>query len=188
MLDRMRLFVAAWLPPDLAASLAGPPPGPGPERRARTGLAWVAADRLHVTLHFVGEGDAGEVATGFAGLDPEAHVGTVARVGSVTEAFGPSVLVVEVGGLDRLAAAVRTALAGVGATDTTGPGLPPFRGHVTVARAPRGGDVRAWAGRDVGGAGTGWAVDEVALVASEQVAGERRYRVVSALALPPAAG
>lgn len=152
--------MAVWPPASVVAALADVPVGDG--RRT-------AAERLHVTLRFlgdVGEEDRTDVVRALAPA-VAAVPAAVARLGPVTATFGRAVLHVPVAGLDPLAAAVAAAVeeAGVGGDHR------PFVGHLTVARSRgrgrRGTDLRAAAGAEVPVAAQApWPVREVTLVAS----------------------
>jgi 2'-5' RNA ligase len=122
----VRLFVAIALPDsvtDLVATL------PRPDR---PGLRWTTPAQWHVTLRFLGEAPPEDVIRAVDGaLDGLGRQrGLVAAVGPATTWFsGRRVLQVPVGGLDRLAAAIRPV------TDAWGPrDEPPFAGHLTLAR------------------------------------------------------
>ena len=144
-----RLFVAAW--PDAAtierlAALT---------RHDTTGVRWVPDQNLHITLRFLGEVDLGVTSDLLA----------AAALPSATATLGPEVVqlggrqvVVPVDGVDRLAAAVRSATAAIGEHDPRR-----FRGHVTVARTKRGVS-STLIGTPFGGV---FAITEVALVASD---------------------
>ena len=144
-----RLFVAAW--PD-AATIERLAALPRPEA---TGVRWVPDQNLHITLRFLGEVDLGATSEFLA----------AAALPSATATLGPEVVqlggrqvVVPVEGVDRLAAAVRSATATIGAHDPRR-----FRGHVTIARIKRGVPATL-IGTPVGGV---FAITELALVASD---------------------
>lgn len=126
--ERVRLFVAVWPPPEVAPALQDlPRPGGGPPIR------WTAPPLWHVTLAFLGDRDRADVPQISAALEAAAADidPPTLRVGPASEVLSHRVLVVPIAGLDHLAAAVRTGL---------GPWLgseagPPFRGHLTLARA-----------------------------------------------------
>lgn len=157
-----RLFVAVWPPSAVVEALAAVPVGDG--RRT-------PAERLHVTLRFLGQvGEAGQARV-LDALAPAvaAAPSAVGRLAAATATFGRHVLHVPVAGLDELAAAVMGSASDVGAAGG-GPDARPFVGHLTVARS-RGrssaGDLRAVAGAPVPEAARApWAVGEVTLVAS----------------------
>ncbi len=144
-----RLFVAAW--PDAATieRLAALP------RPDTTGVRWVPDQNLHITLRFLGDVD----------LEATRDLLAAAALPGATAALGPEVVqldgrqvVVPVDGVDRLAAAVRSATAAIGEHDPRR-----FRGHVTIARTKRGAS-STLIGVSVAG---GLAITEVALVASD---------------------
>lgn len=209
----MRLFVAIWPPPPVVAALSElEHPDAGTVR-------WTAPSRWHVTLLFLGrpaspQPDDQVPPAGRSGADAavdeaidrlgriplEAHAGTVARLGTVTATFGPSVLVVPVLGLDALAAAVRTAYSpGPGSsagtdraetdragTDRAGTDPVGFNGHLTLGRSRRRrDDLRPLTGTAVGrAAAMEWAVGEVALVASTSRDGKGVYETLSTVSVP----
>jgi 2'-5' RNA ligase len=189
----VRLFVAIWPPPPVVAALSELDcPDVGTVR-------WTAPSRWHITLAFLGNA-AGD---GTAPEDPAAgddatrdeavarlgripvgtHAGTVARLGTVIESFGRSVLYVPALGLDALAQSVRTTYFSAVATATDSAA---FNGHLTVGRARRRrDDVRPLAGLPVGPAGgMEWPVDELALVASVSEGGKGRYQTVATRSVP----
>ncbi len=103
-----RLFVALWPPDDVIKTLAGMP------RPATAGVRWVAVNRLHVTLRFLGEAE---------------EASTVA-LGPTVRRLGRGVAMIPVDGVDDLAAAVVMATGHLGWP----PPDRPFMGHLTVAR------------------------------------------------------
>lgn len=144
-----RLFVAVWPPAEVVDALCELP------RPAEPGVRWVAPEAWHVTLTFLGEADGGDVA---AALDGARLPAAEAVLGPQVSRLGRSVLVVPVGGLDELAAAVAAATEGLGSFSDPRP----FVGHLTLARLR---------GRPACGvAGTAFrstfVVEQVALVAS----------------------
>lgn len=168
-----RLFVAAWPPPAAAAVLSRLPALDEP------GVRRVPAGSWHVTVRFLGEADAGTVIERLGGAELPA---AVARLGPRVVALGGRQLVVPVAGVDRLAAAVRTATAGLGEPDRHR-----FTGHLTVAHR-RPGVASRLAGVPVAGAAVGggagesmveFEVVEVALVASELRQQGARYETVA---------
>jgi 2'-5' RNA ligase len=129
----MRLFVAVWPDDDTRRRLGGLELELGRTR----GLRFVGPARWHVTLRFLGEvvearveplGRAlRECAAGFPGP-------LECRLGPGTGWFtGVRVLQLPAAGLDRLAAAVRTATLPL-VPDLADP-EPPFNGHLTLARS-----------------------------------------------------
>lgn len=145
-----RVFVAVWPPPSVTAALAALP------RPDVEGVRWVPADKLHVTLRFLGDVDHEEAATR---LEQASLPATTAALGPAVTMLGRHVVVVPVAGLDPLAAAVTTATGDLGQQERRR-----FSGHVTLARCRRDG-----AGREVCGAPveTAFEVEEVAVVTSE---------------------
>lgn len=146
-----RLFVAAWPPAPFAGDLAAwteEAVSDAADVRA------VPADHLHVTLRFLGDADADEVAARLATADlraAEVHLGpTVIRLGGRQ-------LVAPVSGADRMATAVRVATAGLGEPDRRD-----YVGHLTLARVRRGA-TSSLEGRTVTGS---FRLDDIRLVAS----------------------
>ena len=101
----MRLFIAAR-PSQAAVAVID-----RLERLEAPGVRWLPADQWHVTLRFLGETDPDAAVTAMGGL---VAAPVEAVVGPSTRLLGGTVLVVPVAGLDRLAAAVVAATAGVG--------------------------------------------------------------------------
>ncbi len=150
----------------------------GIDLSAVPGLRIVPPDRWHVTLRYLGAVDGRLVPAlvGALGSAVRAEGGPVTgTVGPATAWFpGGRILQVPVHGLDRIADAVRAAtrvpVPGVGT------GEPPFRGHLTVARAGPGRlgsrDRLAAAGIPVV---TSFPVDAVHLVGTRRGADGPRY-------------
>jgi 2'-5' RNA ligase len=161
----LRLFVAVWPPATVAARLAELP------RPSRPGLRWTVAAQWHVTLRFLGSvTDVDEAAQALAGADLPGPLAAV--TGPLVSLLGRGVLCLPVSGLDRLAAAVSTATRGIGEAVTDRP----FRGHLTLARAKPGIDLRPLAGNSLVAT---WPVRQVTLVASETRPDGARYQVVA---------
>lgn len=162
----VRLFVAIVPPREAVDLLARLPRAEVPRVR------WTTEEQWHVTLRFLGECSADEVVAALRTVAwppaPEAVLRTDLR------SFGRELLYVPVEGVDPLAAAVVSATRGVGAAP---PGRP-FTGHLTVARARRGGDVRSLARPAALPEEARWRVDEVVLMASELRQAGARYSVV----------
>jgi 2'-5' RNA ligase len=152
----MRLFVAAWPPPDVREAVRSIP------RPERAGIRWTPADDWHITLRFLGEvPDPDPVVAALRAELPGrgARPATLADVTSVLS----SALVVRVDGLRSLATLVRLATSRLGDP----PRPDPFEGHITIARGGRRGIDAELVGQAVKvGAGTTWSVSEVALVSS----------------------
>jgi 2'-5' RNA ligase len=164
----MRLFVAVWPPEEVVGTLARL------ERPDRRGVRWTTPDQWHVTLRFLGSmEDADEGKRALARTVPLAGPGQpVAVAGPAVARLGPSILSLPVAGLEDVAASVIAATAGIGEP----PPERPFRGHITLARAKRGVDVRVLAGQSFSAS---WPVTELTLVASETRPNGARYRVVA---------
>lgn len=121
-----RLFIAVWPDEDVAERLRCLP------RKDRPGIKWVPPENWHVTLRFLGDADPNDVAERLDGLDLRQRT-TVARYGPGVDVLAQRVIVVPVGGVDRLAAAVGRATTSLGSE-------PPRRqvsDHLTVARLKR---------------------------------------------------
>jgi 2'-5' RNA ligase len=132
---RVRRFLAVWPPAPVVEALAP--------------LARVPAEKLHVTLRFLGDAPFDVDACRAVRL-PAA----TARLAATTATFGRRVLQVPVSGLDELAVAVDPQPER------------PFSGHLTLARSRRE-DLRPRAGVAVPAeAQVPWPVTEVTLVAS----------------------
>ncbi len=147
--DVTRLFVAAW--PD-AATLEQLRALPWPDE---PGVRRIPDHNLHVTLRFLGEVDP---ATASELLAAAALPVATAGVGPEVERLDGRQIVVPVGGVDHLAAAIRSATASIGDEATRR-----FRGHLTIARTKRG-EASALVGATIIAS---FAVGEVALVASD---------------------
>ncbi len=119
-----RLFVAVWLPAEVASGLANM------TRPQVAGVRWTRQERLHVTLRFIAEADTAAVV---AALDPIRSPRCEVAVGPPVLRLGRSVLAVSADGLEPLAATVWDHLSGLGLA----PPDHPFLGHVTVARHRR---------------------------------------------------
>jgi 2'-5' RNA ligase len=164
--ERARLFVAVWPPPrvlDAVAALARP---------EDPAVRYTTRDQWHVTLRFLGSCDLDEATAAFSAISARA---TVAELGPAVARLGRSVLVVPVGGLDAIAAAVIDATAAVGQP----PEPRPFAGHLTIARLRRPPRTRI-AGEPIADR---FPVDEVHLVRSDLHPEGARYRTVATVAL-----
>ncbi len=161
-----RLFVAVWPADAVLDALESL------HRPEATGVRWTTREQWHVTLHFLGTCDP----------DEAWHALTTLRVDVATAWLGPrarhlsaTVLVLPVGGLDGLAAAVTAALAGVGAA----PDDRAFHGHLTLARSRRG---TAAMPKDIA-LSASWPVTSVALVASASHPNGARYSTLGEVLL-----
>lgn len=143
-----RLFVAAFPDDATCVALRALRLAPGPDTRL------VAESNWHVTLRFLGEVDAADVAQRLREVELPA---CVAHLGPATVRLGARQIVVPVRGVEALAEVVGD-LTGVGHRDDR-----PFFGHLTLARTrPGAGDELV--GISVSGA---FDVGEIALVASD---------------------
>jgi 2'-5' RNA ligase len=164
-----RVFVAVWLPPELVEQLVEL------ERPAVRGVRWTTADQWHVTLRFLGGvDDVTEVDSALAAAPLLTLGRTVAIAGPATDVVGTRIVSVPVAGLERLAAAVQRATAGMGRAESPRP----FHGHVTLARLRQPDGRLAWslAGAPVAAA---WPVTDVTLVRSQLHSEGARYETVA---------
>lgn len=171
----MRLFAAVW--PD-AATLEALARIPRPQF---SDMRWTTPEQWHVTLHFFGEaGEPVELSAALAGVAGRFSPFS-ASVGPAVRPLGRSLLIVDVAGLDGLAAAVRAATSELAPAGAAEPGAGnthrdrPFVGHLTLARGRGRADVRRRAGDPVSAR---WDVDEITLVASELRSSGAVYRYV----------
>ncbi len=166
----MRLFVAIWPPAEVRDRLRAL------ARPAVPGLRWTTPDQWHVTIAFLGEVPDGgqEMAAGaLAGAVEQLPSRPEAVVGPATTALGPGILCVPVVGLDEVARVVRAWPIG----QYVRGGEPPFRGHLTLARARRGRRVPgSLCGIPVDGR---WPVREVCLVSSQLDPHGARYETLA---------
>ncbi len=192
----MRIFVA--VDPDAAVRSAAARAARAVARRldggGREPIRWVAPERLHVTLRFLGEvteADVGAVrAVLRAPFETSAFTVRVSGPGCFPPSGAPRVVWLGVGeGGDGMAAArseLDRRLASVGFAPETRP----FRAHITLGRMKR------WPARSrrdvdrallaVGPEGAGWLVDRLTLYESRRLQYGARYRVLEStpLALP----
>jgi 2'-5' RNA ligase len=160
------LFVAVRPPPEVVDEIAALP------RPERHGIRWTRPEQWHVTLRFLGDVDGSEAVAGALGEGLAGAGAVPVSLGPASARLGRAVLVVPATGLDELAARV---------LDATRPVVPAaddafdFRGHLTLARCPRG--VPGWTvGAPVS---SGWTANEVELVASELGGGPAHHEVVA---------
>jgi 2'-5' RNA ligase len=160
-----RLFVGLWPPDDVLEALDALP------RLPLAGARWTTRRQWHVTLRFLGSAD---VRVAAAALDNLVAAPCVAELGPRPRRLGRGVLMLPVGGVDDLAAAVVQATAHVGSP----PDRRPFRGHLTLAESRRGraptleSELHA-----------AWPVTEVALVESQLHPAGARYETVHTVTL-----
>jgi 2'-5' RNA ligase len=137
-------------------------------------VRWTVAAQWHITLRFLGwVADEERARQALLRVD---HDALTAVVGPRLTVLGRGVLCVPVAGLDDLAAVVQAVTRGIGrpAPDR------PFRGHLTLARAKPGVDLRALSDTPFVAQ---WAVREVTLVASDTRPDGARYEVIDRCAL-----
>ena len=164
----MRLFVAVWPSDEVVDTIAALP------RPAVAGIRWTTPAQWHVTLRFlgqVGEDDVPRLEAAIA-LVVARHAPVIATLGPAVERFGRGILQVPVAGLGALADDTVRATADIGEP----PDPRPFAGHLTLARARRGGDVRPLTGAAITGS---WTVDELTLVRSTTARDGAIYDVIA---------
>ena len=176
----VRCFVAVWPVTEIKAALASLP------RPDLPGLHWSGPEQWHVTLRFFGELDYAQVSMAETLLTEalSALEGPLkANGGPHCRLLGPGLVVWPVEGLETLAAAVQ------GATGALGQAPPdrPFVGHVTLARARKGVDLRRQR-LPLPSLEARWPVRSVCLVESHLHPRGARYRDLVELSLPTAAG
>jgi RNA 2',3'-cyclic 3'-phosphodiesterase len=115
-----RLFIAVWLPDEVAAELTAL------HRKDQRGVRFVRPENWHITLRFVGDANPDEVIDALAGttLAPAR-----ARLGPAVDVIAERALVVPVDGLDALAGQVTQRTSQIGE-----PPRKRFVGHLTLAR------------------------------------------------------
>lgn len=160
-----RLFVAAWPPPDVVGRLAALPCDD-------ENVRWVPPGRWHVTLRFLGDADLDAATSALERVDATRATVTL---GPRVSLLGGTVVVVPAAGLDRIAAAVADATAGIGTADEARP----FHGHLTLGRLRRPGLCRL-VGHPVDGE---FPVEELTLVRSETHPDGARYTTCCAVGL-----
>jgi 2'-5' RNA ligase len=174
-----RSFVAVWPPDHVVAAIAAMP------RPDLPGVRWLPARTWHVTLRFLAGADPVAVA---ARLESARVPTAVATIGAAVHRLGRDALVLDVEGLDGVAAAVRSATGGLGPREDHR-----FRGHLTVARLRRGAP-----GDDVDGrlhdarvrldGPVVFSVTDVALVASRTLPSGAEYTTIGRWATDAGAG
>lgn len=160
-----RLFVAVWPPEEALEALTAL------ARPDVPGLRWTGRDQWHVTLRFLGRVDEVEpVAAALAAIEGGSRADAV--LGPAVGRFGQRVLHVPVDGLEAVAAAASRATEGLGRPEDR-----PFNGHLTLARARRGGgvDLRPLTGSPLAAR---WRAEAVCLVESRLSSTGSRYQVL----------
>jgi RNA 2',3'-cyclic 3'-phosphodiesterase len=163
----VRCFVAVWPPAAVLDVLEGLP------RPVLATTRWSTRDQWHVTLRFFGELDQRDVARAVRHLREAAQSLTgpmEAEGGPATRFLGPGLVIWPVAGLGTVARAVERATAKVGEPAARRP----FRGHLTIARARGGADLRGTAELLTSLAST-WQVSSFALVESQLRPGGASY-------------
>ena len=184
----MRLFVALWPPAEVVEHLQAAAADVAERVGAPSGIRWVTAQQLHLTVAFLGETDALHQSRTQERLARVCarHPPLTLRLAGAGR-FGDRILFVKVAGdreqLGRLAASVAAAgrRAGLTLEDR------PWRAHITVARArPGGAGLRELARALDGYRSSTWTADDVHLVHSRLGAGEDRrssYETVASWSL-----
>ena len=172
----MRLFVALWPPAEVVEHLQAALADVADQSGAPSGMRWVTAQQLHLTVAFLGEVDPlrqSRAEERFARVCARYPPMTLWLAGAGR--FGDRVLFVKVAGdrgpLGRLAASVTAAgrRAGLDLEERA------WRAHITVARARQdGGGVRELARALDGYRSDAWTAGELHLVRSRLGAGENR--------------
>lgn len=158
-----RLFVAIWPPDHVIETLRELP------RKDQRGVRFVPPENWHITLRFLGECRIDEASEA---VDEAVFEPARARLGPAVDLLGTRAVVVPVGGLDDLAAAVDTVTGDLG--DVRRPRR--FVGHLTLARVKRHHRV----GKIVGLAcDAEFDVAEVALVESRLHPSGARYETIA---------
>lgn len=122
-----RLFVAVDLPPVATSALVAIQPS------IAAGVRLVAADQMHITLHYIGVADIDRMATALSGVESPAFDLTIKGVGQFRSANGDVTLWAGISNcveLMRLHADVAAELAGEGFQPEARPHTP----HITLAR------------------------------------------------------
>jgi 2'-5' RNA ligase len=174
-----RLFVALPLPEDIAGALA--------ELRPPAGRAVRPAETtdLHVTLHFLGQGDAGAVSQALGTVRAEAFSVKFGDLGRFSQRGGRTILYLDVersAALLALHAAVAHALGTLGFEPETRAYAP----HLTLARLGRGAQaalIEAFLEQQLPVRAREFRCERFALYASEAMAAGGRYRVIDSFAL-----
>lgn len=170
--ERARLFVAVWPPPEVLSVVEALP------RSALSGVRWTTREQWHVTLRFLGTCGVAAARSAMSGLRVSAGI---AVLGPRVERLGRGVLVVPVGGLEAIAAEVNRATSGVGRP----PEDRPFRGHLTLARL-RGTSAEGLADLTGAAVSASWPVTSVSLVRSHLHPDGARYETILSVPVAPA--
>ena len=176
----VRCFVAAWPTQEVIEALANLP------RPSLRGLRWSGKDQWHVTLRFFGEVDGTDVEAATAALGQAASSlpsRLDAEGGPSTRFLGPGLVIWPVEGLDAAAHAVERATASIGKP----PADRRFFGHMTLARAQRGSDLRH-ARHLLAPLAITWPVSSLTLVRSELHPDGARYDVLEQFPIGPRGG
>jgi 2'-5' RNA ligase len=156
-----RLFLAVWPPDHVVDALRAL------RRKDRRGVRFIPPDRWHVTLRFLGDALADDVA---AAMD-DVPAAATARLGPAVDVVGERVLAIPVVGLDDLAETVTRRTRDLGER----PPRRRFRGHLTIARIKPYADLAPTIGALVEAA---FEVKEVALVQSRLEPDGARYETL----------
>jgi len=171
----VRCFVAAWPPPDVLAGLARL------RRPDVAGVRWSTREQWHATLRFFGELSEEDVERASRALAQvaAAQTGPVeVTAGPTTRFLGPGLVVWPVNGLSALAGDVESATRMIGQA----PPARRFSGHLTLARARGGADLRR-EGALVQPLEMSWRVSNISLVRSQLAPRGAHYSEVATFRL-----
>lgn len=138
------------------------------ERPDRAGLRWTPVDQWHVTLRFLPSVDPDALAQALGRVDWTEPV--VAEAGPSPRPLSRQVWVLPVAGLGGLAQAVLSSTAALAE-----PEPPPFRGHLTLARARHPKALRDLPALPVSAR---WPVHELVAFRSELLQGGARHHLI----------
>ena len=178
MSDRLRLFVALDLPPDVRGALAG-----WATRVAPDGVRPVRAENLHFTLAFLGSRSQEEAAAVAALLPGLARpLGPLSTAGALwLSPRRPTVLTVALACPPQLQALQESVAAALAQSVGYEPQQRRFRPHVTVGRVARGARIGS---RDVADApALTFAAEALTLYRSHTGPGGSRYEPLASVAL-----
>jgi RNA 2',3'-cyclic 3'-phosphodiesterase len=156
-----RLFIAVWPPEDVVADLMAL------RRKDQRGVRFLPPENWHVTLRFLGEAHADDVAEA---LDRTRLEACTAALGPGVDVLAERSLVLPVAGVDALAAAVAETTAAIGE-----PPRKRFVGHLTLAKIRPRSPMPDLLGALVQAS---FEVDEIALVASTLRPEGARYETI----------
>jgi RNA 2',3'-cyclic 3'-phosphodiesterase len=175
---RLRLFVAVEIPQGVRRAVDA---AATPLQRRASDAKWTSPAQWHLTLAFLGWVDADRLAAGeracaaaAAGVAP-----FELKLDGIAGTFGGRVLwagLEDAPGLEALALHVREELAAAGFEVEERP----FRAHLTLARARRGGRLPRGLAEEYQGPTARWTVDRLVLMRSRLQRGGARYSIEAA--------